>query len=257
MIEAQGYEAVGWVFGEPVTHEMLTTYLAHHTPPAAVGDSAAASSRWAVRAVMTAMLARQEAARRGLTTESDLPAVVADELVGDGAPPEADVLAYFERNRQRYERPEHRRVRHVLCETEKEAGSVAGKARSGQPLSVLAGQYSVDAGSRGAGGDLGPLKRGELAGEIEELAFGAQEGQVIGPVRSPFGWHVLVVESIEPGGVADLASVQEDIAAELAERRRREAYVAWLERRALDGITMAPDYEHPFRPSFLEWAHRH
>ena len=36
-----------------------------------------------------------------------------------------------------------------------------------------------------------------------------------------------------------------------------EAYAAWLERRALDGITMAPGYEHPFRPSFLEWAHRH
>ena len=114
MIAAQGYEAVGWVFGEPVTQEMLATYLEHHTAPAAVGDSAAATSRWAVRAVMSAMLARQEAARRGLPTESDLPAAVADDLVGDGAPPEAEVLAYFERNRHRYEQPEHRRVRHVL-----------------------------------------------------------------------------------------------------------------------------------------------
>jgi hypothetical protein len=257
MIAAQGYEAVGWVFGEPVTQEMLATYLEHHTAPAAVGDSAAAASKWAVRAVMSAMLARQEAARRGLATESDLPAAVADELVGDGAPAEAEVLAYFERNRHRYEQPERRRVRHVLCESEKQAALVADKALSGQPLSVLAGQFSLDAGSRGAGGDLGPLKRGELAGEVEELVFGAKEGQVIGPVQSPFGWHVLVVESIEPPGVADLAIVRDEIAAELAKRRRREAYVTWLERRALVGITMAPGYEHPFRPNFLEWAHRH
>ncbi len=169
------------MFGEPVTHEMLATYLEHHNPPAAVGDSAAASSRWAVRAVMSAMLARQEAARRGLPTEGDLPAAVADELVGDGAPPEAEVLAYFERNRHRYEQPEHRRVRHVLCESEEQAGLVAERARSGQALSVLAGQFSVDAGSSGAGGDLGLLRRGELAGEIEELVFGAGEGQVMAP----------------------------------------------------------------------------
>ena len=51
--------------------------------------------------------------------------------------------------------------------------------------------------------------------------------------------------------------MRDEITSELAERRRREAYVAWLERRALEGITMAPGYEHPFRPSFLTWAHRH
>ena len=89
------------------------------------------------------------------------------------------------------------------------------------------------------------------------LVFGAKAGEVVGPVRSPFGWHVVVVDAIEAERAAEMASVRDEIAAELAERRRREAYVAWLERRALDGITMAPGYEHPFRPSFLEWAHRH
>ena len=255
--EAQGRETVGWVFGEPVTGQMLAVYLDKHAPPAAVGEDPAARSRWASRAVMTAVLIRHEAARRGLAGESELPAVVADELVGDGAPSAAEVQAYFERNRRRYEQPEQRRVRHVLCESEEKARSMAEMARSGQPIGDMARHFSIDAGSRAAGGDLGLLRRGELAGEVEDLVFAAKTGQVLGPVRSPFGWHVLMVESIEAGGAPDLASVRDEITSELAERRRREAYVAWLERRALEGITMAPGYEHPFRPSFLTWAHRH
>jgi hypothetical protein len=255
--EEQGDGTVGWVFGEPVTHQMLAAYLDNHNAPAAVGEDPAARTRWASRVVMTAVLTRQEAGQRGLAAESDLPAVVAGELVGDGAPLAAEVQAYFERNRRRYEQPERRRVRHILCENEEKARSMAEKARSGQPVGDLARQFSTDAGSRGAGGDLGLLRRGELAGAVEDLVFVAETGQVLGPVRSPLGWHVLMVESIEAGKTPDLASVRDEIASELAGRSRREAYVAWLERRALEGITMAPGYDHPFRPSFLTWAHRH
>jgi PPIC-type PPIASE domain len=250
-------ETVGWVFGEPVTLEMLAGYLQHHRPPAAVGDGEAASSRWAARAVMAGVLARQEAERRGLADASELPSAVPAELVGDGEPSEAEVRSYFERNRPRYHRSERRRVRHVLCTHEEEARTVAERARSGEPFSALAQEFSVDQGSRAAGGNLGPLKRGELAGEVEDLVFGAQVGDVLGPVRSPFGWHVLIVDAIYEETAADLSTVRADIASELAERRRREAYVAWLEGRLLEGVTMAPGYEHPFRPSFLEWAHRH
>jgi peptidyl-prolyl cis-trans isomerase D len=257
MTAAPTCETVGWVFGEPVTLEVLATYLEGHSPPAAVGDDRAARSRWAARAVMASVLARQEARRRGLADESDLQAAVADELVGDGSPPLAEARAYFERNRPLYDRPERRRARHVVCAREEDARLVAEKARSGEPLSGLARQCSIDAGSRSAGGDLGWLRRGELAGEVEELMFNAETGRVVGPVRSPFGWHVLVVEAVEGARAADFASVRYAIVAELAGRRRREAYVDWLERQALAGIKMAAGYDHPFRPGFLEWAHRH
>lgn len=250
-------DPVGWVAGEPVTLEMLALYLEEHSPPAAVGNDPGAQSRWAARAVMTSVLARQEAGRRGLANESDLPAAVADELVGDGAPPLAEARAYFERNRALYDQPERRRARHVLCAHEADARAVAEKARSGEALSDLAERYSVDEGSKKAGGDLGWLRRGELAGEVEELVFSARAGEVAGPVRSPFGWHVLVVEAIEEARPGDFASVRDAIVADLAGRRRREAYMEWLDRKALADIKMAPGYDHPFRPSFLEWAHRH
>ena len=94
MTVVQVGETVGWVFGEPVTKEMLAAFLEHHAPPATVGDDPTAASRWAARAVMTAMLTSQEASRRGLASESELPPAVADELVGNGAPPDAEVQAF-------------------------------------------------------------------------------------------------------------------------------------------------------------------
>jgi hypothetical protein len=251
------YETVGWVCDEPVTVEMLANYLEEHAPPAAVGDNPAIRTRWAARAVMSTKLAQHEARCRGFANESCLPDAVAAELVGKGEPAEADVRAYFERNRHRYDQPERRRVSHVLCATEEQARMVANKARSGQPLGALAEQFSGDPGSRRAAGDLGWLKRGELAGDVEDCVFSAEAGQVLGPVPSPFGWHVLVVLAIEPDAAADFASVRDEIAAELSERRRRQAYLDWFEKKALAGIRMAPGYDHPFRPNFLEWAHRH
>ncbi|HTT90694.1 MAG TPA: peptidyl-prolyl cis-trans isomerase [Acidimicrobiales bacterium] len=248
---------VGWVGGEPVTREMLAIYLEDHPPPAALGDNHATRTRWAARAVMSTMLAGQEARRRGFAGESDLRAAVATELVGKGEPEAVDVRAYFDRNRHRYDQPERRRVSHVLCVGEDDAVIVAGRARAGEAIGALAEEFSTDPGSRRAGGDLGWLRRGELAGAVEDSVFSAEAGQVVGPVRSPFGWHVLVVAAIEPARAEDFASVREEIAAELAERRRREAYLDWFEKQALAGITMAPGYEHPFRPNFLEWAHRH
>ena len=248
---------IGWVFGEPVTAEMLRAHVRANTGPAAVGDDEVASYNWAAGAVMTELLARREAARRGLDGPIDLPAAVATELVGDGGPSPAAVSAYFQVNQRRYDRPERRRVRHVLCADERSAALVARRARTGEPIDQLARQFSTDRGSRHSGGDLGPVQRGELTGAVEELVFHAGTDEVLGPVRSPFGWHVLVVYAIEEGRAADLASVRTEIEAELAGHCRREAYTAWFQQLMLEGITMAPGYDHPLRPSLSDRAHRH
>jgi [acyl-carrier-protein] S-malonyltransferase len=250
---------VGWVRGEPVTLEMVTDYLREHPAPpalAATGDDRA-MRRWAARSLMAELVLRNEAAQRGLATDSDLQAAVATEVAGDGQPTDAEVASYMERNRDRYTEPERRWVRHVLCTDEPAASVVARRARSGQAVEDLARRFSTDAGSRGSGGDLGPLCRGELAGELENLVFGAGTGEVLGPVPSPFGWHVLVVYAIEPRHTEGTASARAAIAAELALRNRSVAYAAWLERRMLEDITVAPGYDHPARPGLLDRVHRH
>jgi PPIC-type PPIASE domain len=275
---------VGWVLGQPVTYEMLDAYLERCPPPPALAssdrdyhaagqwpgtaqwpakaqwagtDQWSPTAQWAARWVMIELLVEGEAARRGLARATDLPGVVATELVGDGQPPPDEVLEYFERNRDRYSQPERRGARHVLCSTEDQASVVAEQARSGEPFADLAHRFSNDPGSKEMGGELGLLRRGELAGNVEEVIFSARRGEVLGPVLSPFGWHVLVVYAIEEGRAPDVASFYDEIAAELAARRRHTAYSSWLERRMLDAIAVAPGFDHPSRPGLLDRWHRH
>jgi hypothetical protein len=253
---------VGWVLGQPVTFEMVEDYLREHPPPRALattGDERA-TRRWGARSLMAQLVMRNEAAQRGLAAEPDLrdlQATVATELVGDGQPTAAEVSSYWQRNSHRYVQPERRWVRHVLCPDEQSAWLVAERVLSGERIADLARQFSTAPGATDAGGDLGPLRRGELAGEIEDRVFAAETDEVLGPVRSPFGWHVLVVYAIDNEHAVELGSARASIAAELARRNRSLAYAAWLEVRLLEDVIVAPGYDHPAQPGLLDRVHRH
>ena len=99
---------------------------------------------------------------------------------------------------------EYVRTSHILV-TDESVGDSAGttpealarellrKARSGADFAELARQSSGDPGSARNGGDLGWGGRGTWVKPFEDAAFGARVGEIVGPVRSQFGWHLIKV----------------------------------------------------------------
>jgi peptidyl-prolyl cis-trans isomerase D len=73
------------------------------------------------------------------------------------------------------------------------AKDILKRARSGENFGALARQYSDDAGSQVADGDLGWNGRGGWVKPFEQAAFGAKVGDIVGPIRSQFGWHIIKV----------------------------------------------------------------
>ena len=55
----------------------------------------------------------------------------------------------------------------------------------------LAREHSTDPGSRDQGGDLGSFPRGFSIKEFEEAVFNAKVGEIIGPVETEFGYHII------------------------------------------------------------------
>lgn len=55
----------------------------------------------------------------------------------------------------------------------------------------IALKYSIDPGSRKLGGSLGWVNRGSLVKSFEKAAFGATIGDLVGPVKTDFGYHLL------------------------------------------------------------------
>jgi len=75
----------------------------------------------------------------------------------------------------------------------KQAKDVLAQAKSGKDFAALAKQYSKDPGSAARGGDVGWFGKGKMVPPFEQAAFKAGAGQIVGPVRTQFGYHIIKV----------------------------------------------------------------
>ena len=71
-----------------------------------------------------------------------------------------------------------------------------------------------------SGGDLGWFPRGRHPKPVEDAVFAAKKGQVIGPIESRFGYHVLKVIDRRPAGSKRFEEVQQELHDELLRRKR-------------------------------------
>jgi hypothetical protein len=225
--------------------------------------------RWVVHALVNEAVLVTEARRAGFCDVANVAGVagvadVADTVVRlfDGVTAEVtvdgqEVAAYYARNLDRYRCPERRRVHHVLLGDEAAAGDVRRRLCRGQPLARAAATRSLDPSSRDRGGDLGWLRRGELAGPLEDAVFDVAPGGVVGPVRTDFGWHVAEVLAVQPATTVPLDAVREAIHADLLAAARGRRFDAWLDQRRARLAVVSPGYEHPGDPRVPDGSHRH
>ena len=73
------------------------------------------------------------------------------------------------------------------------AQDVVKRLKAGGDFAAIAKTDSDDTGSAGQGGDLGEFHRGMMVPPFEEAAFAQKVGEISDPVKSPFGYHVIVV----------------------------------------------------------------
>lgn len=99
-------------------------------------------------------------------------------------------------------RDEFVRAQHILlrydadrdsAEVQQKADELLERLQEGADFAELAREYSADPGSGQRGGDLGWFGRGRMVESFEQAAFGASVGEVVGPVESQFGIHIIKV----------------------------------------------------------------
>jgi peptidyl-prolyl cis-trans isomerase D len=142
---------------------------------------------------------------------------------------EAALKAYYETVQERYIQAEQRHARHILIQGSDEAARkkadevYALATKPGADFAALAKQYSQDAGSAAQGGDLGFAERTFFVGPFADAVFKMQPGEVKGPVKTQFGWHVIRLEAIQPGRSKAFEEVRGDLEREYrkAEAERR------------------------------------
>lgn len=87
-------------------------------------------------------------------------------------------------------------ARHILVSTKELAERLKKEIDEGAEFAALAEQYS-ECPSKKRGGDLGWFGKGAMAKPFELAAFTAREGEVVGPVKTEFGWHLIYVYEVK------------------------------------------------------------
>jgi len=163
----------------------------------------------------------------------NLPVQKVQEKVAGGAEPsDEEIQKYYDQNKEaQFTTPEQRCVRHILFnkDQKQKADEVKQQLENGGDFAKLAKQYSQDPGSAEKGGDLGCLGKGETVPDFEEAAFGAEQGEIVGPVQTQFGYHLLEVTEIKPKQTRSLEDVESQIRSQLATEKQSEEFSRWIE----------------------------
>lgn len=165
--------------------------------------------------------------------------VFARELRNRGELDDRELRERYNREKEQYRLPERARLREIVVlkpenpaladEARKRAETAASDARGpGADFARIAAAVS-EAGTKDQGGDLGEVARGELLANLDTAVFNATAGDVIGPIETRSGWHVLKVEQRLPSEVPAFESVKDKLRKDASEETFQRDLKAYLE----------------------------
>ena len=150
---------------------------------------------------------------------------------------ENDLLARYEQEKGRFVDPEQRLTSHILVRADADADEAAlnaartkaeeilAKAKApAADFAALAREFSDDTGSKINGGDLGPVRKGAMVKPFEDAVFSMQAGEIRGPVKSEFGFHIIQVREIQPSREIPFAQARGEVERLVSEAARERVY---------------------------------
>jgi peptidyl-prolyl cis-trans isomerase C len=136
-----------------------------------------------------------------------------------------EVKAFYEDNKDMFQKGETVKARHILVDDEAKAKELLDAIEAGLDFAEAA-KVNSTCPSNAQGGDLGEFGKGQMVPAFEEAAFAAEIGKVVGPVQTDFGYHLIMVEAHNEGGVMYFDEVRDQIKAQLTQQRSSEAFQA-------------------------------
>jgi peptidyl-prolyl cis-trans isomerase D len=140
---------------------------------------------------------------------------------------------FYEQVKDRFTSQERRHGRHILitvgegvddAAAKKQAEELTAKAKAGTDFAQLAKDNSKDPGSAAQGGDLGWAQRGMFVGPFEDALFAMSVGEIRGPVKSDFGYHVIKLDEVEAGHVKTFEEARAEVESDYRKERAQTIF---------------------------------
>ena len=136
---------------------------------------------------------------------------------------DAQIAAYYNKNKARFAQPERRDLRIVLTKDKAKAEQAKKALESGQSFKSVAKKYSIDQASKAQGGKLPAVAKGQQEKALDTAIFEAKKGKLVGPVKTQFGYYVFDVTKITPASQQTLDQAKATIKQTLASQNQQKA----------------------------------
>jgi len=127
-----------------------------------------------------------------------------DFINNDAEISDTEVSEFYNKNKEDYTQNEGRDLSYVIIPMVPSAQDTASimadfdrvreRLATGENFNDLALEYSEDPSVKNNKGDLGFFDRKSMVKEFSDAAFSAKKGELVGPVKSSFGYHLIFVE---------------------------------------------------------------
>nr|WP_320133236.1 peptidylprolyl isomerase [uncultured Holophaga sp.] len=155
------------------------------------------------------------------------------------------VKAYYESHKADYSKPETYTVRHILigsknpqdkeskgldeAEAKAKALKVLAELKTGKKIGDLAKEYSDDPGSKDKGGLYENVPYGKFVPEFEAAVKTLQPGQLSEPVKTHYGYHIIELESRNPGELTPLDKVKDKVKQDCTYAQQEAVYNKFID----------------------------
>lgn len=163
--------------------------------------------------------------------------VLARELRSRAELTDRELRERYDREKERFRRPERARLREIvigadaagIADASARAVQIAARAKQGEDFAKLATEFST-APTKEQGGSLGEIAKGELLEALDAAVFAASSGDVVGPIQTRAGFHILKVEEKFPSELPAFESVKDQIRKDLSDDAYARDFKAYLDR---------------------------
>lgn len=161
-----------------------------------------------------------ENARRDTLAQLAMSDVMKDVTVN-----EDEIKEFYDANPNQFQKGATVGAKHILVKEEEECVKILEEIKAGKAFEEAAQAYSTcPSGSKG--GDLGEFGKGQMVKEFEEAAFAAEIGDVVGPVKTQFGYHLIKVEKKNEATVIPFEEVKGQLRQTVLQQKQNKEYAA-------------------------------
>ncbi len=135
-----------------------------------------------------------------------------------------EIEAFYEENKSRFGGGETVTAAHILVDSEEKAKELRAQIEKGEITFADAAREHSDCPSKEVGGSLGSFGRGQMVKEFDEAAFSLPVGEISAPVKTGFGWHLILVSERGEKEAPALSEVRSQIEQKLLADKQGDAY---------------------------------